>query len=230
MLDYPKELGHWELITLEFLRSGECTVVLPTPKDKLCEDWLTCHFGSWPVIQVTIGVEVEAFWDGSLFHPVVQKDGVIERLLCKRLDSVCGSILRSPFCLETWLNQSLTAAVGWTAPSVFWVCSLPHTWASTSRCPERAWATHPAGVDFHSSVPWEPCSYLLIATCSPCTLPSSGRSYSVRKLHSGVSKLGSLAAWRGWTPSGVLASLHHEVPMVTEILCWVTTAAAPWDE
>ena len=140
------------------------------------------------------------------------------------------SILRSPFCLETWLNQSLTAAVGWTAPSIFWVCSLPHTWASTSRCPERAWATHPAGVDFHSSVPWEPCSYLLIATCSPCTLPSSGRSYSVRKLHSGVSKLGSLAAWRGWTPSGVLASLHHEVPMVTEILCWVKTAAAPLDE
>ena len=41
MLAYRKELGHWELITLEFLRSGECTVVLPTPKDKLCEDWLT---------------------------------------------------------------------------------------------------------------------------------------------------------------------------------------------
>ena len=45
-------------------------------------------------------------------HPVVQKDGVLERLLCKRLGSVCGSMLRSPFCLEACLNQSLTAAAG----------------------------------------------------------------------------------------------------------------------
>lgn len=64
-------------------------------------------------------------------------------------------------------------------------------------------------------------------TCSPCTLSRSGRSYSVKKLHSGVSKLDNLAAWGGWTPCGVLAPLHHKVTMVTEILCWVTRATAP---
>ena len=49
---------------------------------------------------------------GALSTLGSQEDGVMVRLLCRRLDSICGSILRSPFCPETWCNQSQMAAVG----------------------------------------------------------------------------------------------------------------------